>query len=133
MTPSQAPRLTPRLLVIEDDADIRLFMVLALREEGYDVRSAANAFEGLEELSRSTFDVVLTDFGLPGKDGLMLLDEAENRGLLGGAKVVMLTAFPWLARESRIPVVPKPVDFDELSERLRRILQTPGPSMPARR
>lgn len=133
MTPLETPRRTPRLLIIEDDADVRLFMVMALRDEGYEVRSAANAFEGLEELSRTTFDIVLTDFGLPGKDGLMLLDEAEHRGLLGGAKVLMLTAFPWLAEEPRIPVLSKPVDFDELSGRLRRILETPEPSMPARR
>jgi DNA-binding response OmpR family regulator len=118
----------PRVLVIEDDPDVRLFMVVALRVEGYDVKSAADAFQAIRELSANRFDLVLTDYGLPGKDGLMLLEEAEGRGLLRGAKVVMLTAFPWLARETSVPVLSKPVDFDELSGRLRLILETAQPS-----
>jgi DNA-binding response OmpR family regulator len=122
-----------RLLVIEDDPDVRLFMVIALRGEGYDVCSAANARQAMDQLATGTFDIVLTDYGLPGKDGLMLLAEAEGRGLLRGAQVVMLTAFPWLAKETSVPVIGKPVDFDELNGRLRRILGTDAPSTPARR
>jgi DNA-binding response OmpR family regulator len=112
----------PRLLVIEDDPDVRLFMVLALRSEGYDVFSAADAQQAIEQLGKTAFDIVLTDFGLPGKDGLMLLEEAERRGLLHNAKVVMLTAFPWLARNVNVPVLSKPVDLDDLSVRLRSML-----------
>ena len=123
----------PQLLVIEDDEDVRLFMVMALRAEGYEVRSAADAHEALHELSLRTFDIVLTDYGLPGKDGLMLLDEAEDRGLLRGARVMMLTACPWLARDTCIPVLPKPVDLDDLNGHLRRILETRPPSTAAHR
>ncbi len=123
----------PRLLVIEDDADVRLFMVLALRSEGYDVVSAADAHQAIEQLGKHAFDVILTDFGLPGKDGLMLLEEAEGRGLLRNAKVMMLTAFPWLARNVSVPVLPKPIDLDDLSLRLRSMLGTadaPTPGHP---
>ena len=132
MTATGSSHRSPRVLIIEDDADVRLFMVMALGAEGFDVRSAADAREALQELSSSLFDLVLTDYGLPGKDGLMLLDEAEGKGLLRGAKVMMLTAFPWLARDTHIPVLPKPVDFDDLTGRLRRILETPPPSSRAR-
>lgn len=112
----------PRLLIIEDDADVRLFMVLALRAEGYDVSSSADAAEALQHLARNRFDLVVTDFGLPGKDGLWLLEEAERRGLLRGAKAIMLTAFPWLAREVPVPVLTKPIDLDDLTARLRQML-----------
>jgi DNA-binding response OmpR family regulator len=112
----------PRLLVIEDDADVRLFMVLALRDEGYEVNSAADAGEALRLLDAGRYDLILTDFGLPGKDGLTLVAEAEKRGLLHGTKVMMLTAFPWLARDARIPVLAKPIDFDDLTGRLRSML-----------
>lgn len=125
----------PRLLVIEDDPDVRLFMVLALRAEGYEVSSAPDAVDGLQQLARGTFDLILTDFGLPGKDGLWLLREAERRGLLGHTQVLMLTAFPWLAREVSVPVLPKPIDLDDLTGRLRQMLdvdpQTPSASIPA--
>jgi DNA-binding response OmpR family regulator len=113
----------PRLLVIEDDADVRLFMTLALRAEGYDVSSASDAVEALHSLVRGRFDLVLTDFGLPGKDGLWLIREAEKRGLLRGTKVLILTAFPWLARDLAVPVLGKPIDFDDLTTRLRRLLE----------
>ena len=112
----------PRLLVIEDDADVRLFMVLALRAEGYDVTSAADAREAMQQLSRNHFDLVLSDLGLPGKDGLTLLAEAERKGLLAGTKAMLLTAFPWLARDARVPVLSKPIDFEDLVARLRSML-----------
>lgn len=108
--------------MIEDDADVRLFMVLALRDEGYEVNSAADAGEALRLLDAGRYDLVLTDFGLPGKDGLTLVAEAEKKGLLHGTKVMMLTAFPWLARDARIPVLAKPIDFDDLTGRLRSML-----------
>ncbi|HSL24017.1 MAG TPA: response regulator [Vicinamibacterales bacterium] len=122
----------PRLLVVEDDADVRLCMVLALRAEGYDVSSAADAREALLHLSSTAFDLLLTDFGLPGKDGLMLIDEAEHQGLLRGTKVMMLTAFPWLARDARMPVLSKPIDFEDLTGRLRSMLETAPSSNRAR-
>jgi DNA-binding response OmpR family regulator len=115
----------PRLLVIEDDADVRLFMVLALRQEGYEVHSAADAREALRLLREDSFDLVLTDYGLPGKDGLALIDDAERGGLLKGAKVMMLTAFPYLAREAQMPVLSKPIDLDDLAGRLRALLAGP--------
>jgi DNA-binding response OmpR family regulator len=127
----------PRLLVIEDDADVRLFMVLALRAEGYDVSSAADAREAMHQLLNGRFDLVLTDYGLPGKDGLSLIAEAEKKGLLRGTRVMMLTAFPWLAEDVRMPVLTKPIDFDDLTTRLRRMLendpQTAHASIRARR
>ena len=112
----------PRLLVIEDDADVRLFMVLALRAEGYDVTGAADANEAFQQLSGTHFDLVLSDLGLPGKDGLTLLAEAERQGLLAGTKALLLTAFPWLARDARMPVLSKPIDLEDLIVRLRAML-----------
>jgi CheY-like chemotaxis protein len=113
----------PRLLVVEDNADVRLFMVLALRQEGYEVHAAPDAREALRLLREDHFDMVLTDYGLPGKDGLALVDEARRTGLLRGTKVMMLTAYPGIPREARVPVLSKPVDVDELVGRLRVMLK----------
>jgi CheY-like chemotaxis protein len=108
--------------VIEDDPDVRLFMETGLEIEGYEVTSAADAREAIGALTIGAFDLVLTDFTLPGPDGLMLLAEAERKGLLRGAKVMVLTAVPWLTGETEVPVLAKPVDLDDLTGRLRLML-----------
>ncbi len=113
---------TPRLLIVEDDADVRLFMVLALRSEGYEVTSASDAKEAFFHLSSRHFDLVPTDFGLPGKDGLAMVEEAEREGMLRGTKVMMLTAYPWLASGASVPVLSKPINFDDLAQRLKSML-----------
>jgi DNA-binding response OmpR family regulator len=128
-SPEMAPealmeRDRPRLLVIEDDPDVRLFMAIALQREGYDVRTAADAREAKKYLSSESYDLVLTDFGLPGIDGLSFIREAKRQGLLGSAKIMVLTAFPSLAVDVNVPVLSKPIDFDDLTERLRQMLES---------
>ncbi|MFK4525183.1 CheY-like chemotaxis protein [Bradyrhizobium japonicum] len=58
-----------RILVVEDDALIREFVVEALREEGYDVIHAANGAEALAWCGRLVADVLITDVRLPGGIG----------------------------------------------------------------
>ncbi|WP_433532785.1 response regulator transcription factor [Micromonospora sp. CA-263727] len=57
------------VLVIEDDDRIRLALLLALEDEGYDARGAATAEEGLRAQRRDPADYVLVDLMLPGIDG----------------------------------------------------------------
>ncbi|GAB3839790.1 hypothetical protein GCM10029963_07440 [Micromonospora andamanensis] len=57
------------VLVIEDDDRIRLALLLALEDEGYDARGAATAEEGLRTQRRDPADYVLVDLMLPGIDG----------------------------------------------------------------
>ncbi|MFI7433644.1 response regulator [Micromonospora haikouensis] len=57
------------VLVIEDDDRIRLALLLALEDEGYDARGAATAEEGLRAQRRDPADYVLVDLMLPGLDG----------------------------------------------------------------
>lgn len=97
-------------------------MILALRLEGYEVSGASNAKEAILHLSSSHFDLVLTDLGLPGKDGLALVEEAERAGMLRGTKVVVLTAYPLRVRDAPVPVLMKPINFDELAARLKSML-----------
>jgi DNA-binding response OmpR family regulator len=115
-------RERPRLLVIEDDPDVRLFMKIALEAEGYEVSSAADAREARQHLCSGSYELVLTDFGLPGMDGLSFIHDAKKQGLLGSAQVMVLTAFSTLAREVSVPVLTKPIDFDDLTMRLRQML-----------
>jgi DNA-binding response OmpR family regulator len=113
---------TVRVLLLEDDPDVRLMLTIALRTEGYDVTSVATADEALENLSRRRHDLILTDYWLPRKDGLQFLQEAQSRGLLANAPVILCSAFP-PARVGNATVVPKPIQLEDLLGRIRRLVR----------
>ena len=68
-----------RILLVEDSDDLRSLMVLILESEGYSVDSAATAEEGLRLLNSGSYDLVLSDYALPGRTGAWMLREALAR------------------------------------------------------
>jgi DNA-binding response OmpR family regulator len=111
-----------RILLLEDDPDVRLMLTFALRTEGYDVTPAKTADEALESLSRRRNDLILTDYWLPRKDGLQFLQEAQSRGVLANAPVILCSAFP-PARVGNATIVSKPIQLDDLLGRIRRLVR----------
>ena len=82
-----------RLLIIDDDEDIRLIARHFLEMSGnYQVQEAATAAEGLAKLMQTTSDVLLLDYLLPDRTGLDVLQEIQSRKLLQNLKVILLTA-----------------------------------------
>jgi DNA-binding response OmpR family regulator len=79
-----------RLLVIEDEAPMRVALVETLKAEGYRVLSAADGPSGLELACTQPFDLVLLDVMMPGLDGFALCRELRKRGR--SLPVLMLTA-----------------------------------------
>ncbi|MEV7611928.1 response regulator transcription factor [Streptomyces sp. NPDC089799] len=59
----------PSVLVVEDDPSIRQSLIEVLTEHGYAVRSAADGFGGLREVTQAPVDAVVLDLGLPDLDG----------------------------------------------------------------
>ncbi|MBW1683361.1 MAG: response regulator, partial [Deltaproteobacteria bacterium] len=59
----------PRLLIIEEDDQLREMMQLMALRSGYRAETAGSAEEGLPIFMNGTFDLVLVDFGMPGMDG----------------------------------------------------------------
>lgn len=58
-----------RVLVIDDAQDIRCFTCLALSDAGYNVYSAADGSDGLEEMKKRRYDTVLVDYNMPRLNG----------------------------------------------------------------
>ena len=79
----------PRILVVDDDADLRRLIGEFLRGHGLEVESASDAREMDECLAQSRFDLVILDLMMPGEDGLSVL-----RRLRGPARpaIIMLSA-----------------------------------------
>ncbi|GMU62186.1 MAG: DNA-binding response regulator [Myxococcaceae bacterium] len=80
----------PAVLIVEDDANLRLALEDNLRDEGYAVHVAATVKAAREALAQATPDVVVLDLMLPDGDGYALCRELRARGL--PSRVLMLTA-----------------------------------------
>jgi two-component system response regulator PilR (NtrC family) len=80
-----------RLLVVDDEPDLRTLYELTLLREGYDVETAASVEQALERLSRHRYDALITDLRLPDGSGLELLArlEADARS----EKTIVITAY----------------------------------------
>ena len=78
-----------RVLVVDDDADVRRMLVDYLGAHDYDVEAAANGAEMRAAIERQVPDVVLLDVGLPGEDGLSLARFLRERHPVG---IIMVTA-----------------------------------------
>lgn len=123
VTRASAPR---SVLVVEDQEDVRLMLVTVLRMEGYHVDEARNAVEGLECLKAHGYDLVLTDYAMPGQTGTWMLQEAARAGRLGNTPALVVTAHPELVQAaSEYTVVGKPVDLDSFLQQITRILHVP--------
>ncbi|MBI4891023.1 MAG: sigma-54-dependent Fis family transcriptional regulator [Acidobacteria bacterium] len=80
-----------RILVVDDEADIRESLEVLLDMEGYTVLTAENATEGLKRLESGVFDLVLLDLMMPDRSGLEVLDEIRKRDI--ETPVFLITAY----------------------------------------
>ena len=123
-----------RILVVDDDPGIRSFLVGALEDEGYEVRSATNGHEALtvvEQLDTWAPDAILLDLYMPEMDGWTF--RSRQLALAGPAAhipVIVLTASRNLGgRATELhaeAVMEKPFELDALFGRLEQTLSESG-------
>jgi DNA-binding response OmpR family regulator len=106
-----------RILLVEDSDDLRSLMTLVLEAEGYVVDSASTAEEGLHLLDGRPYDLVLSDYALPGRTGAWMLREALERQLL--SRGIIVTAHPNPRDTDGFPIIYKPLDFDSFLDQVR--------------
>ncbi len=63
-----------RILVVDDEPDVRLLLAREIGDRGYEVVAAMDGAQAMAEMDRGDFDVVLTDIRMPGMDGLGLTE-----------------------------------------------------------
>lgn len=81
---------TSKILVVDDDMRLRALLERYLMEQGYQVRSAANAEQMDRLLERENFHLIVLDLMLPGEDGLSICRRLRQQG--STIPIVMLTA-----------------------------------------
>ena len=124
----------PRVLVIDDEMQIRRFLDIGLRAEGYQVLQAANAAEGLALAATQSPDLVILDLGLPDREGHEVLAELRQ---WSAVPVLMLSVRSAESEKVRAldnganDYVTKPFGMQELMARLRALLRHHPASGPA--
>lgn len=132
-----APSPRPRILVADDEPDLRDMVSDYLDMQGYDVATAGDAVELGERLAEGPVDVIVLDINMPGENGLAALERLRATGLAAG--VIMLTAAGTLEtrldglRAGADDFMEKPFEPRELLARIRAVLRRlePGGGMTA--
>src|SRR5204863_7280183 len=103
---------------------------LTLRVERHAVTKSTNAREGLERLKTGEYQLVLSDYAMPGATGSWMLNEATALGLLDHTTAVIITAHPEIEPVPGIVVLTKPLDLDTFVDQLRRLLDPVADAVP---
>ena len=127
--------MASRVLIVEDEPDIRDLVVLHLRRDGYEVSAAASGEDALAQIRQAPPDLIVLDLMLPGMGGLEVCRRLREDRLTASLPVVMLTA-----RADEVDrvvglelgaddYVVKPFSPKELLARVRAVLRRsrPGP------
>ncbi len=116
-----------RILIVDDEVNARTALVELLRDDGYTVEAAADAFKALGKVADFAPDLVVTDLKMPGMDGLQLL--AKLREGDADLPVIVMTAFGEVEtavkamRSGARDYLSKPVNVGELSVVVARELE----------
>lgn len=112
-----------RILLAEDEADVRLVMEHALIDGGYEVDTAGTVLAGFELLGRHPYDLVVADGRMPDGTGIELADRARDMGI----RALIITGYAFnLPKDDldRFAFLLKPVRPSELLQAVERTLQT---------
>jgi Nif-specific regulatory protein len=114
-----------RILIADDEQVQREMLEGFLAKQGYGVGTAEDGAQALERFKGGAFDLVLTDYRMPGMDGIQLLRELKR--LNPEVMVVVLTAFGTVGtavaamKEGAYDYLNKPIDLDELLLLIQRV------------
>jgi DNA-binding NtrC family response regulator len=119
--------MTKRVLVVDDDATIRVALRDALTSAGFQVNLAEGATEALAQISHAPPDVVVSDVRMPDVSGLELLQLLRAR--VPDLAVILMTAFDDMPtvveamKHGAVEFLVKPLDLDDLQRTLERVLE----------
>jgi two-component system KDP operon response regulator KdpE len=121
--------MSGRVLVVDDEPDMRRALRAGLEGREFDVRGVASGEEALREVAAWRPDVVLLDLGLPGLDGFATLERLRGQSR---AAVIVISVMPGEADKVRAlhlgadDYVVKPFGMDELAARIAAVLRRQG-------
>jgi CheY-like chemotaxis protein len=135
MDPTEAQ--DPRVLVIDDDEDLRELVGRVVKQAGYAVDAVADGQAGLEQLGQRPYDVILCDLRMPRMDGRAFYQEVQRAHPDLARRIVLMTAhvkvgeYADFVRAVRAPTLQKPFSLEEFRATLARMVGPRAPRPPA--
>ena len=120
-----------RILVVEDDSDVRLGYHVLLESHGYDTFFATDSTSAVSEARKHLPDLIILDLGLPAGDGFLVLDRYRANSFLSVVPVIVVSARDLHGNKERAltggaqAYVQKPFDDDELMALIHDLLGEP--------
>ena len=121
-----------KILIVDDDPDLRRALKLRLRANHYDTLQAGDGYAAIAVASKELPSLIILDLGLPAGDGYVVLERLQSNDALSDIPVIVLTARDSQSSEKRslaagaAAFFQKPVDNNELMELIRATLQNAG-------
>src|SRR5690242_7163051 len=118
----------PKILIVDDDFDLRRGLNLRLRANNYDVVYAADGLSAMAVAQKEHPDLIILDIGMPAGDGFTVMDRLQKSAPLACVPVIILTARDPQYHKERalkagaIAFFQKPVDNEELLAAIRAAL-----------
>jgi DNA-binding response OmpR family regulator len=121
-----------KILIVDDDPDIRQGMHVRLQANHYDTFFAADAFSAMTEARKHRPDLVILDLGLPAGDGFTVMERLKTVPFLAVIPIIVVSARDGLGNQKRASdagakaFLQKPVDDAEFLAVIRRVLGEPA-------
>jgi DNA-binding response OmpR family regulator len=119
-------RIMARILIVEDDEEMRSRLKDFLEDEGYESDSARNGSEALRKIKREPFDLILTDMRMPGLSGLDILPVVKR--IQPEVSIIVITALGSEEGSRRFLekgatfYLEKPIHFQKLKTLIHRLI-----------
>ncbi len=116
-----------RILIAEDNDDVRSLCTLILEMEGYEVETAVDGQAAYDELLRRPVDLLITDLSMPRMDGFALIKALRQEALVAPIPIILFTAYGTGRLKNLRPlgvnfVLEKPIDPEELTQAVAAVL-----------
>jgi len=117
-----------KILIVDDELNMRLVLTAMLKKEGYEIASAADGSEALSILKSGPIDAVITDLKMPNVDGMELLNHMNDKH--PAIPVIIITAHGTVAtavealKKGALDYITKPFDLDELKNVISKAMKT---------
>ena len=119
-----------KILIVEDNLDMRELIHLYLTREGFLVVTASDGREGLYMANAERPDLIITDINMPGLNGLELIRQLRVLPEFKDLPILVFTAFGFVERDNALHAgatraADKPMDFEKLIDEVNDLLGPP--------